>query len=1047
MDWAIYALYAIVIGLAIYGASQGAPKTKPPALDPGAQPTAEEGTVYKRLYGTKWDPAPIMVWYGDPLIETETEDHVKTFKYSLGMHVINMQGVPDAFIAAKADGRIYWEGEVTENDEIFVDAGDLFGGKRQRGGIVGYIDVLFGREDQGVNAYLAGVLPGPLPGLRGAAGLVFKQVYLTANNPYIPPHAFRWRRILEGWRDDICWYPETAEIPCNCDADPSWRNILICHFDDETFHDSSQDARVVDPQGNLGNPGPFLDDEDPLFGGYAWSNGSGGINHAPVLLVSPGENGEGHALEGQFTMDAGAWFNEVDREQCVFGYVRSATIDYASLDVRINDSGYPIVVETINSTSNVLITADAPVSAGEWVRLRVARDADNTLYLFVGGFVQSQTVANYTSVVNGSYICILGQLNVATFTNVLNGKVDEVVITRGLCRSTGDYTPDAEPFVDDSFVGACTTADMNPAHCAYDLITDQNGGMGRPIADIDDASFRAAASTLRSECFGVSFWNAQQGAAADQLKALEEVADMVVDIDPIDGTWYCDLIRGDYDPDELLVLDESNILAIENLKSHAYGNVVSRVILKYSDPDTDEPAETRWDNPATYGAQNNRLTIATVEMPQIRQHSLASKVCAREGLKRTHPLKAFTIRANREAYGLRRGRAIKVSHAKYGLSNIVCRVIAYNSGNLRNREIKLAVVEDIFGMPISSYVGQQTSQWTDIDWDADPITVQTAMELPRWHLKQALGEGNVSALDDAAGYAQPMGVRPSGLSIGFDIWRQKNAAGYTEERDDRDFARTALLSASITGEDTAATIESSTLSIASTGDLLQLGEGAEAELVRLTGGNLSSGIEWTRGHLDTTPKEWPAGTRLWRLPEPGELEDDNEYTDGDVIDYKLLARTPQDSIALADASAVSITLDSRQVRPIAPGNVTINGEAWPALLEGALTVEWEHRDRLAHTDTTLQTATGITTEAGVTYNVYAYDDADDTLLDSDTGLSGTTWSPSIGTSCTLRIEIEAERDGYVSWQRQVRTFDYIATEALAWSDGDFVLWSDGEILE
>jgi hypothetical protein len=36
----------------------------------------------------------------------------------------------------------------------------------------------------------------------------------------------------------------------------------------------------------------------------------------------------------------------------------------------------------------------------------------------------------------------------------------------------------------------------------------------------------------------------------------------------------------------------------------------------------------------------------------------------------------------------------------------------------------------------------------------------------------------------------------------------------------------------------------------------------------------------------------------------------------------------------------------------------------------------------------------------------------------------------------LRIEIEAERDGYVSWQRQVRTFIFVADRARIVVSGD-----------
>ena len=86
----------------------------------------------------------------------------------------------------------------------------------------------------------------------------------------------------------------------------------------------------------------------------------------------------------------------------------------------------------------------------------------------------------------------------------------------------------------------------------------------------------------------------------------------------------------------------------------------------------------------------------------------------------------------------------------------------------------------------------------------------------------------------------------------------------------------------------------------------------------------------------------------------------------------------------------------------------------------------------------------------MTYNVYAYDAATETLLDSDTGLTGTTWSPVLPDAYPLRIEIEAERDGLTSWQRQARQFVYVSggLAALATDDATDTAFEtdDGEIL-
>lgn len=1063
MEYAIYALYAIVAGLAIYAAtSMKSPKTKPASIDEFNVPLAEEGREYAVLYGTDWFVDQNVVWYGDLGVETETEDHVKTRKYSLGIHMEFFQGMPDKLLELKADDRTYWNTPVTSSQRITINEGSLFGGKRDRGGIVGDIDVMFGEETQAVNDYLLDVIGAPLSAMRGVAGLVFRHVYVVANSPYVAPHSARWSRIFNGWENDVCWYPEKASIDCNCgEPAPGWRVILLANFDDEGLGqyplDESQDGRLFGPQGlSL----PVVVTDDTKFG--AGSYYSNGVPDNMTVIVSWNgvgiDLGEAATFPGAFTMEGHAQADSLGALMCAFGFFDATTLLGKALFIRVNASGYPEVAVMENTVTSILATSPDLITVGPWVEYALTRDDDDICYFFVDGDLKA--TFSYAGEIKGDLgrLVVLGQRNNLSRYNIWDGRVDSVRFTKDLCRYTESYTPHTEAFEDDSVAAeACEDPDMNPAHVFYDLITNSLHGMGRPTADIDDDNFRDAADTFYNECFGITTKFNRQGPIAEFMKSIEEVTDSVVDIDPITGLWYCTPIRDDYDPDTLPIFDtETNAVRIEEFSAHGYGNIVTRLLVNYKDPDTAKPAQTPpWDNPATWGAQGRRLIIEEFEAPQIRQHSLAQRVCAREGMKKTHELRAFTVIANQEGYGQRRGSVIKVSDAKLGLDEVICRVIAVNYGNLKNREIKMGVIEDVFGLPDSTYTQVQTSQWVEPDFSAQQVDPATVMELPRWYLKQALGEANTAALDLDAGYGQAMGVQPTGLSTGFDLWHQKNSGGYSEEKTDADWTRVVTLADSIAGGDEIAYIDdASEFNIAAAGDLVQIGEGADAEIIRLTSVDLSASdpsISFTRGHLDTTPKQlWPQGTRLWLLPESGEFEDDDEYTAGDVVDYKLLTTTGQDQLDIDDATAESLTMSSRAARPIAPGNVLINGEPWPEYVELTCTVTVEDRNRVTHSDLTLQTATGITGEDDVLYNYVAYNADDDSVIDSELATAATTWIADIPIDCNVRIEIESVRggsDGYVSWQKQIREFAFTTTELLLWADGELLLWADGEIVQ
>lgn len=966
MEWAVYAVVALVGGYLAYRASQ-VPKIKPPLLDESNGPTAEEGRLLPVFYGTVWQTDPnVTSWWGATL-NTQTRDRVKYRTYYITWHLEMSQGPNDALLEIRVDDKTAWSGEESESGTFEISAPELFGGEDREGGIVGEVDLMMGEAAQGQNARIVAEFGNLMPAFRGVAGLVFEGEY-AVNSPVPKLWATRWRRIYNGWAGestpgDACWYPEKAEV-----------------LDIET----SGYYWVAQTPINIGRSS-ISDSECPEYGAYSYGScqlitGLAINDYFDVEVTGGYALGNGGSPPGAYTWTIRHIIGQFDSSNSIVG--SWATV-YPDLKY---DEATALAYYASQNPARYYVTDPNVTQAGICINDPSSND-DN-----IGSFQATVTVYKYQYV---------------------------------------EYS----------------SGDMNPAHIIYDARTNGYRGVGYPVAMIDDAAMRAAADTYYDEGFGLSGkWN-RQDRTSEWIRIINEHTDSVERISPTTGYYSIKPLRDDYGSDTLLTFDESNIISVDDFSAKGYGDLVSRITVRYTHPDTGRPAITPpWDNPATRNAQGRRVED-TVEYPLIRNHALAMRVAARDGKKRSHELRAFTLTVNREGYGLQKGDVVSVTWPKLGMAGVIVRILAINYGSLRNRQIKLGVVEDVYGIPDSTYIAPATSVWEAPDFTAEPVAVQTALEVPYWCLAEALGPSDAAALDAGAGYGMALGVQPTGLSSGYDLWGRVDAGSYAEVLTDQVFAPTDTATSAIDQDDTTIAVDGVGLANLEVGDLLQIGTGATAEIVRLTTEYTAGAIVVSRGHLDTTPQSHALGVRLWYLPESGYLQDDTEYADGDVVDYKLLTRTPQDVLDIGDATATSVTMDSRQVRPIAPGKVTINSEAWPTLLDGTLTVEWEHRDRLSHADTTTQSVTGITTEAGVTYNAYAYDDDTDTLLDSDTGISGTSWTPTIVATYTLRIEIEAERDGYVSWQRQVRTFDYLSSSAQLDADGDYVLDADGEILQ
>lgn len=128
------------------------------------------------------------------------------YRYYMGAHMILCHGPIDAITEIQVGERQAWQGTQTGSGRLNIYKPGLFGGEKREGGISGALDIAAGEKTQGVNDYLARQLGRPQPAYRGVLGLVLRQMYIAANNPYLKPWWVRARRMPKGW------YPAKAAI-------------------------------------------------------------------------------------------------------------------------------------------------------------------------------------------------------------------------------------------------------------------------------------------------------------------------------------------------------------------------------------------------------------------------------------------------------------------------------------------------------------------------------------------------------------------------------------------------------------------------------------------------------------------------------------------------------------------------------------------------------------------------------------------------------------------------------------------------------------------
>mgnify|MGYP000138482544 FL=1 len=582
--------------------------------------------------------------------------------------------------------------------------------------------------------------------------------------------------------------------------------------------------------------------------------------------------------------------------------------------------------------------------------------------------------------------------------------------------------------------------DMNPAHIIYQSIVDSNWGMGYPVAQIDDADFRTAADAMCSEGMGLSLlWNAQDEIGTFIRLVLDHCAGILYS-DPRTGKFRLKLIRADYDPETLQAFDQGNIVSLDSWQRVGYGDTINEITVVYDDRETGKEASITVQDLANIQVQG--VVSQTRQYPGISNAALAARVAERDLMASSVPLAKGQMIVNREAWDLIPGDVFKLSWPKLGIAESICRVLRVDTGSLSDRQIRIDFSEDVYGLPASSYSQQQPGGWVEPDTQPNVVAVQDAIEAPYYLLAQNLSAADLDYLDDDASYFLTLAANPGGGSTGYNIFSRVGTAEY-EQAAVADFSPTATLVDDIEAGDTSIDVETGNrLDSLVVGSLAQIGAGGTAELVQITSiSGTTLGV--SRGMLDTTPKAHDAGARIWQLDPIG--EDETERATSEEVDFKLPSIGTGGALDLELASEFSATAASRLIRPYPPGQVAVGGQEYPVEVKEAFTVYWAHRDRTLQTGYLVQQSeASIGPEAGSTYNVYAYDDDTDTLLDSVSGITGTSWVPAIGGAYNLRIEIEAERDGYTSWQRQVRIFTYSAEGRLT-EAGDTRITESGDI--
>ncbi len=534
--------------------------------------------------------------------------------------------------------------------------------------------------------------------------------------------------------------------------------------------------------------------------------------------------------------------------------------------------------------------------------------------------------------------------------------------------------------------------DLNAAHIIRECLTSSDWGMDYPTTIIDDTAFTAAASTLYDEGFGLTMlWNQPETIEQFVQRVLDHINGVLRE-DPTTGDIGLALIREDYTPANLPLFDESNVISLESFERRAWGETINEITVTYHDRDSDKDVPVTVQDIGNIQIQGSIINQSR-SYAGISNSSLAMRVAMRDLRAASAPLSKIEIKVNREGWALRQADVFRFTWVEQGLAEVVYRILSVSDGNITDGKITIIAVEDVWGLPTNTYTSPQTNGWVVPNNQPAAAPYERVMEASYWEVQRGVSQADIAQLGPDFGFVLAQAVQPSGDAYHYKMWARNGAADY-EEKATGPFCPTAELDGALGYADDGLT--DAVISIKNQIEVDEVEENTFAyvddEIFAIKSTDVDAlTITVDRGVLDSVPATHLDGARIW-FAEDSQAFDTTERVDAEDVDVKLLPATGLGTLPIGSAATLNLILDNRYQRPYPPGNVQMNGEAYPAILTGLLTVSWSHRDRTLQTAyLNDQTETDIGPEAGTTYNLRIYDEID-TLVVDETGLAATNYT-------------------------------------------------------
>lgn len=518
---------------------------------------------------------------------------------------------------------------------------------------------------------------------------------------------------------------------------------------------------------------------------------------------------------------------------------------------------------------------------------------------------------------------------------------------------------------------------MNPAHIIYECCTNPAWARGLDTVMIDEDSFVNAANTLCEEQFGLCLvWYRREEIGQFIQTVIDHIgAELYTDRET--GKVKLKLIRNDYDPDDLPVFTmSSGLLDITEDDTGSGDTGVNEVIVTGHDPITDNDIQMRAHNLAAFRSQGAPATLDQ-SYPGLPTEELCDRVAQRDMQASAAGLRKFKVVLDRRGFKIHPGAVFRVQAPSRNVGDIILRAGQIDDGDMLDGRITIDAVQDVFGVPTTSFVPAPGNIWTPPSEVAVPAEHERLIEATYRDVYLARGQADALATQEGESYIATLVAQPSTRSTSYLLLSHADGEPEFIETGEHYFTGSGALVDDISHDDTVFSIEdiiSLELDEDLAGQALLVGD----EYMRIESYDEETfTFTVARGAVDSWPSAHAAGTRVW-LADDDAATDARVYAEGETVEAKVLPRTSSDVLEEANAEMLETEMAGRVARPYPPAGVTVDATSiyTAAAPNSEPVLNWVERNRVTQADALVGffEAT-VTPEDGTTYRAKVYDEA------------------------------------------------------------------------